>query len=192
MKRHIKNRGFTLIEVLVTLVLLTIGMLSLVAMQGRGIQFTADSVARNNAIMLANEMMEMIRANPKALEDDLKGYYRLNPETLKHYIFDELEAEGSCSDDEIEVNDVAEQITCWSEKARMLLPGTDGDSADAKAVRNNFYICRSKQPDACDADAGSAVEIQVAWRSVGERCRDGDGAGDDDPFICTLRLRGEL
>lgn len=178
MKSHIKNRGFTLIEVLVTLVLLTIGMLSLVAMQGRGIQFTADSVARNNAIMLANEMMEMMRANPTARDA---------------YLFEVLSADDDCEDEEeVEVSDVANQVACWSEKARTLLPGTSGDGEEAQAVRNNFYTCRSKQLGTCDAGEGSAVEVQIAWRSVGERCRDGDGAGDDDPFICTLRLRGEL
>ncbi len=178
MKRHTKNRGFTLIEVLVTLVLLTIGMLALVAMQSRGIQFTADSVARNNAIMLANEMMEMMRANPAARDA---------------YLFEALPAESACDDEEVvQASDVAEQMTCWNEKARTLLPGTSGDGGEAQAVRNNFYTCRSKQLGLCDAGEGSAVEIQVAWRSVGERCRDGDGAGDDDPFICTLRLRGEL
>lgn len=178
MKRHIKNLGFTLIEVLVTLVLLTIGMLSLVAMQGRGIQFTADSVARNNAIMLANEMMEMIRANPTA---------------RNAYLFETLPADDACDDAEvIEASDVAKQVACWSEKVRTLLPGTSADSGEAQAVRNNFYACRSKQLGLCEANTGSAVEIQVAWRTVGERCRDEDGVGDDDPFICTLRLRGEL
>lgn len=178
MKRRTKNSGFTLIEVLVTLVLLTIGMLALVAMQSRGIQFTADSVARNNAVMLANEMMEMMRANSTARDA---------------YLFEALPADDNCEDEEdVEASDVAKQVACWGKKARTLLPGTSGDGGEAQAVRNNFYTCRSKQLGLCDAGEGSAVEIQVAWRSVGERCRDGDGAGDDDPFICTLRVRGEL
>lgn len=179
MIKHAHSRGFTLVEVLVTLVLLTIGMLALATMQGRGIQFTSDSVARNNAIMLANEMMEMMRANPTARDA---------------YLFEALPTDGSCDDDEEEVqaSNVAAQMTCWSEKTRKLLPGTSGDGEEAQAVRNNFYSCRSKQPGLCDAGEGSAVETQVAWRSVGERCHDGDGDGEDDPFICTLRLRGEL
>lgn len=164
------NRGFSLIEVLVTLVLLTVGMLGLVAMQGRGIQFTSDSVARNNAVMLATEIMEKIRANPDARDD---------------YMMNQLEAQGECGDDPIAVDNVARQLTCWGEKVRTLMPGTAGADADAVAVRNAFYICRSQVPGACAA--GSTVEVQVAWRSNGETC--GNGA---DPFICTLRLRGEL
>ncbi|RIA19789.1 type IV pilus assembly protein PilV [Ectopseudomonas oleovorans] len=166
------QRGFSLIEVLVTLVLLTIGMLGLVAMQGRGIQFTADSVSRNNAAMLATEIMEKIRANPDARDD---------------YLISQLEAEGECGTAAIAANDVAKQLTCWSEKVRTLMPGSAGGDADAVAVRNAFYICRSVVPGACAAGSGSTVEVQVAWRSNGDTC--GNGA---DPFICTLRLRGEL
>ena len=177
MKKRLNNRGFSLIEVLVTLVLLTIGMLALVAMQGRGIQFTSDSVSRNNAIMLATELLETMRANPEARDD---------------YLIEKLLPDGECADEAVEVSDVTEQLTCWSEKARMLMPGANGDEAEPVAVRNNFYVCRSLQAGACAADDGSTIEVQIAWRSNGERCRDGDGEGDDNPFICTLRLRGEL
>lgn len=166
------QRGFSLIEVLVTLVLLTIGMLGLVAMQGRGIQFTADSVSRNNAAMLATEIMEKVRANPDGRDD---------------YLISQLEAEGECDTPPVAANDVARQMTCWSEKVRTLMPGTAGGDADAVAVRNAFYICRSLVPGTCVADDGSTIEVQIAWRSNGETC----GTGTD-PFICTLRLRGEL
>ncbi|QNH05715.1 type IV pilus modification protein PilV [Pseudomonas sp. B11D7D] len=166
------QRGFSLIEVLVTLVLLTIGMLGLVAMQGRGIQFTADSVSRNNAVMLATEIMEKMRANPNARDD---------------FLISQLEAQGECGTNPVAADDITEQLTCWSEKARTLMPGTAGDDTDAAAVRNAFYICRSVVPGTCAAGAGSTVEVQVAWRSNGETCGNGP-----DPFICTLRLRGEL
>lgn len=172
MNKRLNNRGFSLIEVLVTLVLLTIGMLALVAMQGRGIQFTADSVARNNAIMLATELLETMRANPSGRDD---------------YLIEKLQTDGECSGEAVQVSDVAEQLACWSEKARLLMPGANGDGTEPIAVRNNFYACRSVQAGACEADDGSTIEVQIAWRSNGERCGNGN-----DPFICTLRLRGEL
>ncbi|WP_222910738.1 type IV pilus modification protein PilV [Pseudomonas sp. DNDY-54] len=177
MKKRFHNRGFSLIEVLVTLVLLTIGMLALVAMQGRGIQFTSDSVARNNGIMLATEVLETMRANPGARDE---------------YLIEKLQADGECSGEAVEVSDVTEQMACWSEKARALMPGANGDGAEAIAVRNNFYICRSVELQECITNDGSAIEVQIAWRSNGERCREEEGEGDADPFICTLRLRGEL
>ncbi|MBA1261400.1 type IV pilus modification protein PilV [Stutzerimonas stutzeri] len=172
MKKQHNNQGFSLIEVLVTLVLLTIGILALVAMQGRGIQFTSDSIARNNAIMLATEILETMRANPGSRDG---------------YLIEQLQADGECAGASIDATDVAEQLTCWSEKARTLMPGANGDRTEAQAVRNNFYVCRSLQAGACAAGDGSTIEVQIAWRSNGEHCSTGN-----DPFICTLRLRGEL
>ena len=61
MKRN--SRGFSLIEVLVTIVLTTVGILGMVALQGRSIQYTQDAVNRNTAIALTNELVEIMRAN---------------------------------------------------------------------------------------------------------------------------------
>ena len=163
------NRGFTLIEVMVTLILLTIGMLGLVAMQGRGIQYTADSVQRNNASMLANELMEQMRAYPSVQSD---------------YLITELPAAGDCDTSiAIQANDVEQQLICWANKVRLQLP-------DAEALKKEFYICRSKDPGVCAT--GSAIEVQLAWRAMGGNCQ--DAANDDDATksICRFRLRGEL
>ncbi|MCR3769086.1 type IV pilus modification protein PilV, partial [Pseudomonas aeruginosa] len=48
-----RETGFSMIEVLVALVLISIGVLGMVAMQGRTIQYTQESVQRNAAAMLA-------------------------------------------------------------------------------------------------------------------------------------------
>lgn len=163
------NSGFTLIEVMVTLILLTIGMLGLVAMQGRGIQYTTDSAQRNNAAMLATSLLEQIRANPSQLDK---------------YLLTELPAADTCDTSAaILASDVDQQLTCWSNKVRLLLP-------DADALKDQFYICRSSSPGICAA--GSAVEIQIAWRAGGDGCLDASAPANSDPSICRFRLRGEL
>ncbi len=166
---HNAGNGFTLIEVMVTLILLTIGMLGLVAMQGRGIQYTTDSVQRNNAAMLATDLLEQIRANPS---------------TLDNYLLTELPAAGTCdTSTAIQASDVDQQLTCWSNKVRLLLP-------DAETLKDQFYVCRSSSPGVCAA--GSAVEIQIAWRASGDGCLDASAPANSDPGICRFRLRGEL
>ena len=168
-KTRSANNGFTLIEVMVTLILLTIGMLGLVAMQGRGIQYTTDSTQRNNAAMLASDLLEQIRANPSALDS---------------YLMTTLPAAGTCdTSTAIQANDVAQQLTCWSNKVRLLLP-------DVEVLKDQFYVCRSSAPGTCAV--GSAVEIQVAWRSLGDGCLDASAPANSDPTICRFRLRGEL
>ncbi|MBD9485376.1 type IV pilus modification protein PilV [Pseudomonas sp. PDM14] len=168
MNNHI-SRGFSLIEVMVTLILLTIGILGLVAMQGRGIQYTQDSVQRNNAAMLASEYMELARANS---------------ENLDGYILSELPAAGDCdTSTPTEISDTAKQLTCWANKVHLLLP-------DALALKDEFYACRSKNPGSCAT--GRALEVQLAWRASGDGCLDANAAADEDLSICRFRLRGEL
>ncbi|WP_457980103.1 type IV pilus modification protein PilV [Ectopseudomonas composti] len=174
MKR--RDNGFSLIEVLITMVLLTVGILGLVAMQGRGIQLTSDSLARNNAAMLATELLEKIRANPEGLTE-----FELTELPDGDCLFNDPDSTP------IQANDIEQQLECWSSKVRTLLPGTDEDSTEADAVRKAFRVCRSKTPGACDN--GSAVEIQLAWRSNGEAC---GNESTDARFICRFSLRGEL
>ena len=64
-----RSKGFSLIEVLVTLLLVTVGLLGVVALQSRGIQFTQDSVQRNSAIELSNQLLELMRANADEIND---------------------------------------------------------------------------------------------------------------------------
>lgn len=164
------NRGFSLIEVMVTLLLLTVGMLGLVVMQGRGIQYTTDAAQRNNALMLANEAMEMMRA---AGANDADA----------NYLFDELPPSEDCEDD-IDAGAVDKQLGCWAKRVRLLLP-------DAETLKGEFQACRSTAPKTCGND-GSAFMVQVAWRAAGDDCMDDSPEAGNDPSICRLYLQGEL
>ncbi|MEB3735078.1 type IV pilus modification protein PilV [Halopseudomonas pachastrellae] len=65
-----KTAGFGLLEVLITLLLVTVGLLGMVAMQGRSIAYTTDSLHRTQAAILANELIEIIRATPSSVVED--------------------------------------------------------------------------------------------------------------------------
>ncbi len=58
--------GFSLIEVLVALVVLSIGMIGIAAMQIEGLRFGQQAVIGTRAIGLASDMADRIRANPDA------------------------------------------------------------------------------------------------------------------------------
>lgn len=165
------SAGFSLIEVMVTLILLTIGILGLVAMQGRGIQQTSDAVQRNNAIMLGNELIELVRANPTARDS---------------YLLKELPAKGACDlSASTKINETSKQLTCWANKVRVLMP-------EAETLKDEFYVCRSQTPGSCANGAGLAIEVQIAWRATAEGCLDDSAPANSDPSICRLRVRGEL
>lgn len=58
--------GFTLLEVLVALLVLSIGLLGLAALQTVGLKFNHQSYQRTQAVILAYDIIDRIRANPQA------------------------------------------------------------------------------------------------------------------------------
>lgn len=60
---RINQKGVGLIEVLVALFVIAIGLLGFAGLQGRSLKINNESVARTNALLLANDMFERIRAN---------------------------------------------------------------------------------------------------------------------------------
>ena len=58
-----RARGFSLIEVLVALLVLSIGLLGLAMLQIQGMRFTTDSYQRTQATLLAYDLMDRMRAN---------------------------------------------------------------------------------------------------------------------------------
>ena len=65
-----EQSGVTLIEVLVTLLITTIGLLGLAALQLGALQATSDSAQRSQAVWLMQDLIERIRANPQGSADD--------------------------------------------------------------------------------------------------------------------------
>jgi type IV pilus assembly protein PilV len=59
------TRGFTLIEVLVTLVILTFGLLGIAGLMAKGQRASFEAFQRQQAISIANDMAERIRGNRK-------------------------------------------------------------------------------------------------------------------------------
>ena len=57
------NRGFTLIEVLVTLVILTFGLLGIAGLMAKGQRASFEAFERQQAVALASDMAERVRAN---------------------------------------------------------------------------------------------------------------------------------
>jgi type IV pilus assembly protein PilV len=51
-----RSRGFSMIEVLVSIVILSIGLIGLVGLQARGLQFSVSAEDTNRASLLANEL----------------------------------------------------------------------------------------------------------------------------------------
>lgn len=62
------QRGFTLIEILIALVVLSIGLLGLAGLQANSLKNNNSAYQRTQASLLANEMLDRIRANRQGLD----------------------------------------------------------------------------------------------------------------------------
>ena len=61
-----RSRGFTLLEVLVALVVISVGMLGIAVLYVEGLKAQRTSIFRTSAVNLVAEMADRIRANPTA------------------------------------------------------------------------------------------------------------------------------
>ncbi|WP_201578863.1 type IV pilus modification protein PilV [Psychrobacter sp. Pi2-52] len=64
---NIKQQGFGLIEVMVSLLILAIAVLGFAAMQGQAIKATDESLERTQSLVMMRNMGEKIRLNPTAI-----------------------------------------------------------------------------------------------------------------------------
>jgi len=71
-RRH--SRGFTLMEVLIAILVLSLGLLGLAALQSIGFKFNQDSFERTQATLLAYDIIDRIRANPVARDAASNNY----------------------------------------------------------------------------------------------------------------------
>ena len=66
-----KTAGLTMIEVLITLSIMSVGLLGMAALQMTGVRSVSSSSQRTAATLLANDIIERMRANPKAMDDNI-------------------------------------------------------------------------------------------------------------------------
>ena len=68
------SEGFSMVEVLVSLLILSIGLLGLASLQASGLRYSGNSALRTQALILTQDMIERIRANPTANVTDLTAW----------------------------------------------------------------------------------------------------------------------
>lgn len=169
------TQGFSMIEVLITLLLVCIGVLGMVAMQNRTAQYSQDSVQRNTAAVLANDLLELIRAQPTGLPAT-SDYYKAAGTAFPT---------ATAADCYATPTTASAQLACWARNAGRLLPGA------TDLLTNEFYICRSAVPGSC-AITGSAIEIRLAWKAKAGECMDSSNANNSTATTCYYRLRTDI
>lgn len=182
-----KSKGFSLIEVLVTLVLTTIGILGMVVLQGKSIQYTTEASSRELAVSLSNELVEILRSHRSEL-------FIKQPPT--HYTYSEIKgssdaysggkiaaASSDCPASGLPQT-LKQEVGCWINKATSMLPHVDEDY-----IGSHFILCPSYQEGSCAPGSfkGSSMLVRVAWEMKEPVCGE-----NSNSTTCFHDLRVEL
>ena len=142
------QRGFTLIEVLIAVLVLSIGLLGLAALQTSGLGMNHSAYLRSQATILAADMADRMRANRAGVDSFA---YHL-PASTAHAA---CTSTGGCTTAELAENDMSE----WTTNLATALPGGTG------------IVCRDSNPnDGASAASpscsggGGVYAIKIWWR----------------------------
>ena len=109
--------GFTLIEILIAVVILSIGLLGMAGIQIKGLRGTSSSGQRSQATLLANDIAERIHTN-------INGIGTPNDDTNTHY-----------------ANVATNEITCGAQVPAFCSATPPTTDADGNLVPSNVKPC---------------------------------------------------
>lgn len=159
-----RQEGFTLLEVLVTILIVAIGLLGLAGMQTAGLRNNNDAYMRSQATLMAYDMADRMRANRQAFSEGVFHNIVAQENTAC------LTVAGCADTTSMARHNVFE----WQEAIQELLPGGQG------------WICIDSTPydgnigsPACDGN-GETYAIKIWWNE------DRDSATDDQLFVTSV------
>jgi len=125
-----RQKGVGLLEVLITIVLLSIGFLAAARMQVEGLRFSQSAYYQSQAYFLANDMINRMRTNSDGVKDGEYDDIKTSSDTV-----DPGCADKACNPKQLAQQDVYEwggDFHSRNEKAKNFIPALPS-SADIKA-----------------------------------------------------------
>jgi len=170
-----KTKGFTLLEVLVAMVLLSIGLLGVARLQMFGLQNTGNAYFRTQASGLLTELVERVRANPNGALD--RSYNLAIPACISGPVPAPLDCvAASCTAAQLAQFDLY-AVNCG-------LNGTnDGSGVDELLPSGAMTIACSNPPNPA-ATTCLQYTVTVTWSETNDD--DKDGAADTNTISMTF------
>lgn len=138
------SAGFSLVELLVTVLILAIGLLGLAGLQARGLRDNKGALLRSQAVQCAQDILDRMRANRDAA---LNGAYHLD-------LGEDPSGSGVPFDD----------LTQWKANLAALLPAGNGSIAEASGAVTVVITWTEAARAGAGSAAGEAQSITVVSR----------------------------
>ena len=124
--------GFTLMEVLVALVILSIGLLGLAGLQAASLRYNHSSYLRSQATLLAYDIVDRMRANR---QEALNGTYAIGLGTLPAAPTSCTGSVTSCTPAQMAADDLYQ----WETALKNTLPSGTGSIASVQIAQNTQF-----------------------------------------------------
>jgi type IV pilus assembly protein PilV len=158
------QHGFTLLEVLIAVVILSVGLLGLAALQATSLKSNHASLTRSQIAILSYDMVDRMRANRPAM---LLGDYNLPASTQNT----DCTTTTGCTPADMADHDYFE----WSTLIARALPGGQGvvcrDDTGNDGTSATNHLC----------DGGTEFVVKLWWDE------NGNGLSDDPPFVMSFQ-----
>lgn len=178
--------GFSMIEVLVSIVVLSFGMLGMVGLQANALKQSRDAGLQTVAVSFARELAEMMRANPQvasaaAGSNPYLGTYDSTGAMAPPTTSDCLNVGNTCADNTALAN---AQMTDWLARVNNALPGARvaicRDTAPYDAAGLPQWNCT---PPASAADNISFIKLGWTRQDTKNDIQQATGTGASRPFV---------
>ncbi len=155
---HRSQSGFTLLEVLITLIIMAIGLLGLAGLQTMSLRANHEAYLRGQAVVQAYDIADRMRANRKGIEDGHYSYSAAVLGTKETKCETAKTAGGGCTTQQMAQNDLFR----WNEANRASLPSGIG------------IVCQDSTPDSGTFDGINTITPECNFASI------------DDPWVVKL------
>jgi len=134
MKKNYRNTnsGFSLIEVLITMVIMAVGLLAIAALQFKGMQYSDDAFMRSDLNVLAYDILDRMRLNSDNIDDYTNVAAWVVPVSCTGNAACDPAA---CSTTAVTA---ANDLVCW--RSQVFEKFAPGSSAGITNIGNEYYV----------------------------------------------------
>ena len=160
-----RQRGFSLLEALVSIVILSFGLLGVAGLQASSLKYTRDARNQSVAVNLAREMAEMIRSNAR---ESGKADPDENPYIVEEADINIAAAPTTCLDAGQNCATPAllaeAQLEDWKYRVGQALPGARVAVCMDDAPYDAATAATPGVPHWDCTDSGSIIAIKIGWQ----------------------------